>query len=50
MHDCEKWVTFRETKTNIAAIDKLAEALGVDRSGYIRLTMRAKLRAEADSK
>ena len=45
----EKWVTYRESVETIRDMDKLAEALGIDRSGLIRQTVRAKLRAEADS-
>lgn len=45
----EKWVTYRESVETIQDMDKLSQALGIDRSGLIRQTMREKIRAETDS-
>jgi len=45
----ERYVSYREDVKIITDMDRLAESLGVDRSGLIRQTIRARLKAEADS-
>jgi hypothetical protein len=41
----EKWVSFREDQKVIDAMQKMAEDQGIDRSGFIRQTIREKLRS-----
>lgn len=45
-----KHVGFNENPEVIADIDAAAESEGLDRSGYIRQTIREKLRSAVDSK
>lgn len=42
-------VSFREDLKNVQALDKIADALGVDRSGISRILVREKLKFEADT-
>ncbi len=44
-----KHVGFNENPEIIEDIDRLADAKGIDRSGFIRQTIRERLKAEADS-
>ena len=42
----EKWVSYREDARVLENMDRLAEARGIDRSGFIRQTIREKLKVE----
>ena len=45
-----KHVGFNETPEYVALYDAVAESEGLDRSGFIKQTLRAKVRAGADAK
>lgn len=46
----EKWVSFREDQMIIDAMEKIAGDQGIDRSGFIRQTIREKIKVAADSR